>query len=182
MEWHHLKCLCLTKERKSKNVVVWLLWLLKPHKNVVEFVIKVISSFVLYLLPIVLSVFLRYTDSDYPFGICKLFYIEKLNLTYSRHELDWLIYWLRLSWQLRLKSLARPEYQRSPSLVDVFSCCSSSIFCIFSCLFFFDIRILITPFGIFNLFYIISFWKIKHPYGGATGILIQKIGNVQLES
>jgi hypothetical protein len=32
-----------------------------------------------FLLPIVLSVFLRYTDSDYPFGICKLFYIEKLN-------------------------------------------------------------------------------------------------------
>ena len=30
-------------------------------------------SFVPFLLAIVLSVFLRYTDSDYPFGILKLF-------------------------------------------------------------------------------------------------------------
>jgi hypothetical protein len=32
------------------------------------------------------------------------------------------------------------------------------------------------PFGIFKLFYIISYWKIKHPYGGATGMLIQTNG------
>jgi hypothetical protein len=32
------------------------------------------------------------------------------------------------------------------------------------------------PFGIFKLFYIISYWKIKHPYGGVTGILIQTNG------
>ena len=31
-------------------------------------------SFVLFLLPIVFSVHLRYTDSDYPFGIFKLFF------------------------------------------------------------------------------------------------------------
>jgi hypothetical protein len=31
------------------------------------------TSFVLFLLAIVLSVLLRYTDSDYPFGILKLF-------------------------------------------------------------------------------------------------------------
>jgi len=31
------------------------------------------SSFVLFLLAIVLSVLLRYTDADYPFGIFKLF-------------------------------------------------------------------------------------------------------------
>ena len=31
------------------------------------------SLFVLFLLAIVLSVLLRYTDSDYPFGIFKLF-------------------------------------------------------------------------------------------------------------
>ena len=30
-------------------------------------------SFCIFLLAIVLSVFLSYTDSDYPFGICKLF-------------------------------------------------------------------------------------------------------------
>ena len=32
----------------------------------------VVCSFVLFLLAIVLSVLLRYTDSDYPFGIFKL--------------------------------------------------------------------------------------------------------------
>jgi len=31
------------------------------------------DRFVLFLLAIVLSVLLRYTDSDYPFDICKLF-------------------------------------------------------------------------------------------------------------
>jgi hypothetical protein len=33
----------------------------------------VVCPFVLFLLAIVLSVFIRYTDSDYPFGIFKLF-------------------------------------------------------------------------------------------------------------
>jgi hypothetical protein len=33
----------------------------------------VVCPFVLFLLAIVLSVLLRYTDSDYPFGIFKLF-------------------------------------------------------------------------------------------------------------
>jgi hypothetical protein len=32
------------------------------------------------------------------------------------------------------------------------------------------------PFGIFKLFYIISFWQIKHPYGGVTRMLIQTNG------
>ena len=34
----------------------------------------IVCPFVLFLLTIVLSVFLRFTDSDYPFGICKLFF------------------------------------------------------------------------------------------------------------
>jgi len=34
------------------------------------------SLFVLFLLTIVLSVLLRYTDSDYPFGIFKLFLLK----------------------------------------------------------------------------------------------------------
>ena len=34
----------------------------------------VVCPFVLFLLAIVLSVLLRYMDSDYPFGICKLFF------------------------------------------------------------------------------------------------------------
>ena len=33
------------------------------------------SLFVLFLLAIVLSVLLRYTDSDYPFGVHKLFFL-----------------------------------------------------------------------------------------------------------
>jgi hypothetical protein len=36
---------------------------------------------VLLLLAIVLSVLLRYTDSDYPFGVFKLFFIQTLDLT-----------------------------------------------------------------------------------------------------
>jgi hypothetical protein len=34
----------------------------------------VVCPFVLFILVIVLSVLLRYTDSDYPFGIFKLFF------------------------------------------------------------------------------------------------------------
>jgi hypothetical protein len=36
----------------------------------------VVCSFVLFLLTIVLSVLLRYTDSDYPFVIFKLFFSQ----------------------------------------------------------------------------------------------------------
>jgi hypothetical protein len=36
--------------------------------------VDLVCPFVLFLLAIVLSVLLRYTDSDYPFGIFKLFY------------------------------------------------------------------------------------------------------------
>ena len=38
----------------------------------------VVCPFVLFLLAIVLSVLLRYTDSDYPFGIFKLFFSSSL--------------------------------------------------------------------------------------------------------
>jgi len=43
-----------------------------------SFVLCVCLLFVLFLLAIVFSVLLRFTDSDYPFGIFKLFlnYIE----------------------------------------------------------------------------------------------------------
>jgi hypothetical protein len=34
--------------------------------------------FVLFLLAIVLTILVRFTDSDYPFGICKLFFLLKL--------------------------------------------------------------------------------------------------------
>ena len=61
------------------------------------------SLFVLlyfFLLVIVLSVLLRYTDSDYPFGIYKLFDIEKLNI----HMEVWLECWYKQMDNLQLES------------------------------------------------------------------------------
>ena len=50
------------------------------------FVLLAIVLSVLLLLAIVLSVLLRFTDSDYPFGIFKLF----LSIFYSsKPEMDW---------------------------------------------------------------------------------------------
>ena len=51
----------------------------------------VVCPFVLFLLAIVLSVLLRYTDSDYSFGIFKLFYaITICYLSFYRNqEADW---------------------------------------------------------------------------------------------
>jgi hypothetical protein len=40
----------------------------------------VACPFVLFLLAIVLSVLLRYTDSDYPFGIFKLFFSKQVDI------------------------------------------------------------------------------------------------------
>jgi hypothetical protein len=40
----------------------------------------VVCASVLFLLAIVLSVLLRFTDSDYPFGICKLFFIIMMSV------------------------------------------------------------------------------------------------------
>jgi hypothetical protein len=55
----------------------------------------VVCPFVLFLLAIVLSVLLRYTDSDYPFGIFKLFFaistlfkkIKHLSVTRGRDRI-----------------------------------------------------------------------------------------------
>jgi len=41
----------------------------------------VVCPFVLFILAIVLSVFLRYTDSDYPFGVFKLFLVASIKFT-----------------------------------------------------------------------------------------------------
>ena len=49
-------------------------------------------SFVLFLMANVLSVFLRYTDSDYPFIIFKLFYIHKRRrIEISENISTWII-------------------------------------------------------------------------------------------
>ena len=45
----------------------------------------VVCPFVLFLLAIVLSVLLRYTDSDYPFSIFKLF-VQKRRKTKQKHN------------------------------------------------------------------------------------------------
>ena len=45
-----------------------------------------VSPFVLLLLAIVLSVLPRYTDSDYPFGILKLFLNKAMGVMRSRRE------------------------------------------------------------------------------------------------
>ena len=56
----------------------------------------VVCPFVLFLLAIVLSVLLRYTDSDYPFGIFKLFlvissqsYANLIHHVFNCHHLFW---------------------------------------------------------------------------------------------
>jgi hypothetical protein len=48
----------------------------------------VICPFVLFVLAIVLSVLLRYTDSDYPFGIFKLFFDIFKQHFYFRYPWD----------------------------------------------------------------------------------------------
>ena len=51
--------------------------------------VDVVCPFALFLLAIVLSVRLRYTDFDYPFGIFKLF-LTLLNIKYNRNNiLQW---------------------------------------------------------------------------------------------
>jgi hypothetical protein len=47
----------------------------KDHLNSIS---VVVCPFVLFLLAIVLSVLLRYTDSDYPFDIFKLFFVSDM--------------------------------------------------------------------------------------------------------
>jgi hypothetical protein len=47
-----------------------------PWKLYVQMLAVLVCPFVLFLLALVLSVLLRYTDSDYPFRIVKLFLAE----------------------------------------------------------------------------------------------------------
>jgi len=60
----------------------------------------VVCPFVLFLLAIVLSVLLRYTDSDCPFGICKLFLFETGMLTLREN-----IGWSSICWLIRFAHL-----------------------------------------------------------------------------
>jgi len=56
------------------------------------FCVSLFVLFVLYLLTIVLSV-LRFTASDYPFGICKLFLGTECIGTKSNHRLAGAVVW-----------------------------------------------------------------------------------------
>jgi len=47
----------------------------------------IVSSFVLILVFVLLSVYLRFTSSDYPFGIFKLFLVESRTLFLNCSEL-----------------------------------------------------------------------------------------------
>ena len=85
-----------------------------------------------YLLSIVFSVLLRFTDSHYPFGIfwplCFLFFLDlRILITL------WYLFAIVLSVLLRFTDSHYPF----------------GIFCPLCCLFFLDLRILIIPFGIF---------------------------------
>jgi hypothetical protein len=65
------------------------------------------SLFVLFLLAIVLSVLLRYTDSDYSFGIFKLF----LNLQQWKYNAHLCTYFPDLSYSIHVYNLTKPEFQ-----------------------------------------------------------------------
>jgi hypothetical protein len=83
------------------------------------------SLFVLYLLAIVLFVLLRFTDSDYPFGIFKLFLLVSESVqTFSEFLVQKLVYSEFLDFVVMLSTV--------PDLSPLY-------------LFFFDLRILITP-------------------------------------
>jgi hypothetical protein len=110
-----------------------------------------------YLLAIVLSVLLRFTGSDYPFGIfwslCCLFFYDLRVLTtplvYFGHCVvcSSTIYgfWLPLWYLLAIVLSVVLRFTGSDYLFGIFwSLC---------CLFFYGLRILITPFGIFKHFY-----------------------------
>ena len=45
----------------------------EPYQNKTIFEVMLVSLIVIFLLAIVLSVLLRFTDSGYPFGLFKLF-------------------------------------------------------------------------------------------------------------
>ena len=102
-----------------------------------------------YLLAIVLSVLLRYTDSDYLFGIfwplCCLFFFDIRILITSLVSFDHCVvcsssmygFWLPLWYLLTIVLSVLLRYTDSDYLFGIFwPLC---------CLFFFDIRILITP-------------------------------------
>jgi hypothetical protein len=109
----------------------------------------VVCPFVLFLLAIVLSVLLRYTDSDCPFGIFKLF----LNTKQKFKKIFFFItkcntYCLMSVITSTHSYVATVEVANNSSLTLTMFNRLLKWFIFFwplSCLFFFDIRILINP-------------------------------------
>jgi hypothetical protein len=52
----------------------------------------IVCSFIRFLLAIVLSVFLRFTASDYPFGIFKLFFNNFINIIKTNESESTVLY------------------------------------------------------------------------------------------
>ena len=106
-----------------------------------------------YLLSIVLSVLLRFTDSHYPFGIfCPLCFLFFLDLRILITHLVSFGHCVFCSSQIYGFSL--PLWYLFVIVLSVLLRFTDShypfgIFCPLCCLFFLDLRILITPFGIF---------------------------------
>ena len=109
----------------------------------------VVFPFVLFLLTIVLSVLLRFTDSDYPFGIfwplCCLSFFDLRILITPLVSFDHCVvcpssiygFWLPLWYLLTIVLSVLLRYTDSDNPIGIFwPLC---------CLFFFDIQILITP-------------------------------------
>jgi hypothetical protein len=61
--------------------------------------VRVTRSLDLCLLAIVLSVLLRYTDFDYPFGIFKLFFVQLIYSVYKYTNHDWLFLVVDFFWR-----------------------------------------------------------------------------------
>ena len=85
------KRITLAEHMSSPPVFSWV----RATRFLVLYVVFCRSLFVLFLLAIVLSVLIRFRDSDYPFGICNLFFqhpifhihIVKLVLPMNRQSL-----------------------------------------------------------------------------------------------
>ena len=106
-----------------------------------------------YLLSIVLSVLLRFTDSHYPFGIfcplCFLFFLDLRILITHLVSFGHCVFY-----SSQIYGFSLPLWYLFVIVLSVLLRFTDShypfgIFCPLCCLFFLDLRILITPFGIF---------------------------------
>jgi hypothetical protein len=123
--------------------------LVTPYFALYYILLIVVCPFVLFLLAIVLYVLLRYTDSDYTFGIfwplCCMFFFDIRILITHLVSFDHCVvcsssiygFWLHLWYLLTIVLYVLLRYTDYDYTFDIFwPLC---------CMFFFDVRILITP-------------------------------------